>query len=407
MNPGPSLAVFGAAPRFREPIEVGQFYWPPWDRYEEAARGIFARRYYTAQRFAGPLVVEFQQRLEKFLGVKHAVVVRNATNGLMIVTHVLGVRGRVIVPSWTSIATVQALHWASCQPAFCDIDPSSQQISLASVRHLLNKGGIKAILGVHPWGGGLQVHELEALAAKHNVPLYFDAAHAFGCLISNTPIGTFGRASVFSLHASNIVSTAEGGCIVTNDDDLARQFKAMRGDHTARAEVSVQSATARMSEMQAAVGMALLDEFERNRDKNAEQHKLYQNRLSSIPGITVLKPKGVSTSNFQHLVGLVDETELGLTRDELLIVLRAENVEATREFDPPCHSVPPFRDAVRDQLAATEAAAQKTFQLPLGARVTAACIDEICDIMATTHRHADAIRSILITNDRTTKTKRS
>lgn len=406
MNSELSLAVFGAAPRFREPIGVGQFYWPPWKRYEEAARGIFARRYYTAQRFAGPLVVEFQHRLGEFLGVKHALVVRNATNGLMIITHVLGVRGHVIVPSWTSIATVQALHWANCQPAFCDIDPSSQQMSLASVRRLLDGGNINAILGVHPWGSGLPVRELEALASKYNVPLYFDAAHAFGCLINNAPVASFGRASVFSFHTASILSTAEGGCIATNDDVLAAEFKAMRGDHVSGAVISVQSATARMSEMQAAIGMALLDEFDRNREKNAEQHRVYHNRLTPIPGITVLEPNGVSVSNFQHLVGLVDETRFGLTRDELLTVLRAENVMATKGFNPPCHAVPPFLDAICDLLTATQAAARRTFQLPLGALLTTARIDEICNIVATAHGHADAVRSALLRGSRHKRPRR-
>jgi len=135
-----SLAILGATPRFADPLPVGQFYWPQWEGYETAARDIFARRFYTSQRFAGPLVVQFQRRLEEFLGVKHAVVVRNATNALMIATHTLGLRGKVIVPSWTFIGTVQALIWSKCQPVFCDIDPETQQMSIASVRKLLEGG---------------------------------------------------------------------------------------------------------------------------------------------------------------------------------------------------------------------------------------------------------------------------
>src|ERR1700687_5314966 len=104
----PSLAILGANPRFDEPLQVGQFHWPQWERYEKAARDIFSRRFYTSQRFAGPLVVQFQRRLQEFLGVKKPIAIRNATNGLMIATHSLGLQGKVIVPSWTSVATVQA-----------------------------------------------------------------------------------------------------------------------------------------------------------------------------------------------------------------------------------------------------------------------------------------------------------
>src|SRR5580704_9299262 len=253
MTGKPSLAVFGTKPKFSKPLPVGQFYWPEWKQYEEAARGIFSRRYYTAQRFAGPLVVQFQRRLEEFLGVKHAIVVRNATNGLMIATHTLGLKGKVIVPSWTSVATVQSLLWSNCHPVFCDIDRESQQMSLVSVRRLLDAGGVEGVLGVHLWGDASPVIELEKLSEEYGAVLYYDAAHAFGCRASERPVGTFGRASVFSFHAANILNTAEGGCIVTNDDDLAAEFRAMRGDHVPGAGVSVQSATARMSEIQAAI----------------------------------------------------------------------------------------------------------------------------------------------------------
>jgi len=393
MTETPSLAVFGAVPKFRSTVQVGQFHWPEWDLYEKAARGIFDRRYYTAQRFAGPLVVQFQQRLQEFLNIKHAIVVRNATNGLMIATHSLRLRGKVIVPSWTSIATVQSLLWSNCQPVFCDIDPISQQMSLASTRRLLDEGGVKGILGVHLWGDAPNVFKLETLAEEYRAALYFDAAHAFGCWLGDTSIATFGRASVFSFHASNILSTAEGGCIVTNDDNLAAEFKAMRGDHVVGMKVSVQSATARMSEMQAAIGLALLDEFDCYRQHNEEQHSLYQARLSSIPGVTVLRPETVSRSNFQQLVCVIDAGEFGLTRDELIAVLQKENVAATKGFYPLTHAVAPFANAPADQLNNTERAGLTTLQLPLGALVTVDHVERICDIIAAAHAYADLIRA--------------
>ena len=397
MTGNPSLAVLGAKPRFGELLPVGQFYWPQWEGYEKAARGIFSRRYYTAQRFAGPLVVQFQQRLQEFLGVKHAIAVRNATNGLMIATYTLGPPGKVIVPSWTFIATIQALLWSNCQPVFCDIDPESQQMSLGSVRRLLDGGEIKGILGVHLWGNALPVYELEMLAEEYGVALYYDAAHAFGCRVNERAIGTFGRAETFSFHATNILSTAEGGCITTNDDALASKLRAMRGDHVSGTGVAMQSATARMSEIQAAIGLMMLDDFDRNRRNNEEQHHSYEKRLSAVPGIRILKHSGVTNSNFQNFVGVVDHSEFGLTRDELLAVLRAENVAAERHFHPSSHAVSPFADVARDpsQLDHTESAARSTFQLPIGARVMASAIEQICDIVREAHVHSESIKSLL------------
>lgn len=396
MTGKPSIAVLGARPRFSEPLPVGQFYWPGWEAYEKAARGIFARRYYTAMRFAGPLVVQFQERLQEFLGVKHAIAIRNATNGLMIAAYTLAPRGKVIVPSWTFIATIQALLWANCQPVFCDIDPDSQQMSLVSVRRLLERGGIQGILGVHLWGNVLPVGELEMLAEEYGVALCCDAAHAFGCRVNEGAIGTFGQAEVFSFHASNILSTAEGGCITTNDDALASKLRAMRGDHVSGTGVAMQSATSRMSEIQAAIGLMMLDDFGRNCRNNAEQHHSYERRLSDIPGIRILKHSGVATSNFQNVVGVIDSAAFGLTRDELLAVLRAENVAAERQFYPPSHAVSPFTDLALEpgQLEHTEAAACSTLQLPIGARVTADAIEQICDIVREAHLHSEFLRAL-------------
>jgi dTDP-4-amino-4,6-dideoxygalactose transaminase len=398
MNGKPSLAVFGAKPRFSEPLPVGQFYWPEWDGYEKAARGIFLRRYYTAQRFAGPLVVQFQERPQEFLRVKHAIAVRNGTSGLMIVAHTLGLQGKVIVPSWTSVATILSLLWSSCQPALCDIDPESQQLSLPSVRRLLECGGIQGILGVHLWGNTLPVDELEMLSAEYGVALYYDAAHAFGCAVNERPIGTFGRAEVFSFHAANILSTAEGGCITTDDDALASKLRAMRGDHVSGTGVAMQAGTSRMSEIQAAIGLMMLDDFGRNRRNNEDQHHSYEKRLSTIPGIRILTTSSATSSNFQNLVGVVDDVEFGLTRDELLEVLRAENVAAERLFCPSIHTINPFANIalVQVQLRNTEAAARSTFQLPIGARVTADTIEQICDIIHEAHMHANSVRLALI-----------
>jgi len=396
MTREPALAVLGAKPRLSDTLPVGQFYWPDWQRYEDAARGIFSRRYYTAQRFAGPLVVEFQHRLEQFLGVKHAIVVRNATNGLMIVAHTLGLRGKVIVPSWSHVATAQSLLWSRCQPVFCDIEPGSQQASIDSVRRLLEGGSIEGILGVHLWGNALPVVELERLANEYRVPLFCDAAHAFGCRVGERAVGTFGRAEVFSFHESNILSTAEGGCITTNDDELGAKFRAMRGDHVPGGGVSMQSATARMSEIQAAIGMAMLDDFERHRRNNEQQHLLYAKLLHGVPGNAVMTPSGATIANFQSSVGIVERAKFGLARDELLAVLRAENIAATAAFDPPCHRVNPFSvHAPRHgEFENTELAAASTIQLPIGSRVTADHIEQICDIIRQAQLHSDTLRTM-------------
>jgi dTDP-4-amino-4,6-dideoxygalactose transaminase len=390
----PLLAALGAKPRFDVAILIGQHYWPDWQRYELAARDIFARRFYTSQRFAGPLVVELQHRIENFLGVKHAVAIRNATTGLMITTYTLGLSGKVIVPSWTHISTIQALLWAKCSPTFCDIEPTSQQLSLSSLRSRLEERDVAAILGVHLWGSALPVAELEELANEYSVALYYDAAHAFGCKVGERSIGSFGRAEIFSFHTANVVSTGEGGCITTNDDALAAKFIAMRGDEMAATGVALQSATARMSELQAAVGIMMLDDFEHHRRRNQDLHRHYQACLSGVAGIRILEPCGVTLSNFQSLTVVVDSSRFGLSRDQLLAVLRAENVLASKQFDPPAHLLKGPASGADDgeRLKNTNSAALSTLQLPLGADVSSEDIEVICEIIRQAHGCSESIK---------------
>lgn len=395
MSGKPTLAVLGAKPRFGAPLSPGQSYWPQWQRYECAARDIFARRFYTSQRFAGPLVVELQQRLCEFLGVGHVVALRNATNGLMIATHTLGLQGRVIVPAWTFIATIEALLWSKCQPVYCDIDSETQQMSIDSVRRILDGGEIDGILAVHLWAGAAPVAQLETLAHEFDVPLYCDAAHAFGCRVGGRAIGTFGRAEVFSFHSSNILSTSEGGCIATNDEELASKFTAMRGDEVSSTGSSMKSATARMSEMQAAVGLMMLDDFEKNRRNNEEQHRYYQRNLRGIAGIEILQPANVTISNFQNLVVVIDGVLFGLNREELLAVLAAENIVASRDFSPSVHLVRRLSGMNVDyeRLRHTILAAQSTFQLPIGAQVSNRDIEKICEAVREAHTYAASIKA--------------
>jgi dTDP-4-amino-4,6-dideoxygalactose transaminase len=389
------LACFGAEPKFREVLSVGQSYSPEWKRYESAARDIFSRRYYVSQRAVGPLVVQMQRRLREFLGVAHALPVGSAAIGLMIATHTLGLRGRVLVPNLASCHAVDALVWSDCQPVFCDIDGETQQMSIASARTLLREGGINGILGVHLWGGTAPVQALQGLADEFQVPLYYDAAHAFGCRTDEKAIGGYGRAEVFSFHAANILSTGEGGCVATNDDALAGKFRAMRGDHVTGGGVAVQSATARMSEIQAAVGLMMLDDFELHRRNNQEQHRRYEKILSGIAGIKVFAPAAATQSNFQNLIVSVDQELFGLSRDELLAILKMENVQA----EPVLGALSSLTDAALlgpfQEVSSPNARliALCGLQMPIGAKVSVGQIDILGEIFEQVHVNAELIKS--------------
>lgn len=386
------FAIFGAAPEFDQPLPVGQLYFPSWERYKSAFHGIFERQYYTNQ---GPLTEQLEDRLQQFLGVKHAVCVTNATIALMMVAEAMGLSGKVILPAFTFIASAQSLTWTNIQPVFCDVDPDTHQISVDQVAALIEPG-VSAIMGVNLWGGACDAKALAELAAANGIKLYFDSAHAFGCRVRDIPIGGFGAAEVFSFHATKVLSATEGGCISTNDDDLAARLRNIRSSYGAGKPVDVvKTSNGRMSEAQAAVALMSLEDFPANQANNAKLYQAYSDQLRDVSGLRLVRPAGTSFSNCQYVVCEVDEAEFGLSRDLLLDVMKAENVIARRYFYPGVHRTLPYSRELpehQNRLPNTDKLCATCIQFPIGALVTPEKVERICALLSRVQKAASMIR---------------
>ena len=375
------LAILGASPAFKAPIPVGQLNFPPWEDVESSFRDIFSRQYYTNQ---GPLTEELESRLEDFLNVKHAIVMTNATIGLIVAAKALGLRGKVICPAFTFAATAQSLAWAGLKPLFCDVDPNTHQMSAALVAELINDD-VSAILGVHLWGNSCNPAALERLAREHKVHLYFDAAHAFGCSFSGIMAGNFGELEVFSFHATKILNATEGGCVCTNDNALAAKIRNIRSSYGAGKLIDIPlTGNGRMSEAQAAMALLSLKNYPQIKQRNEANFRLYEELVADIAGIQLVQPNENSISNYQYIVLEVSEKEFGLSRDLLLDVLRAENIQARKYFSPGLHRTVPFcNDLSENQhtLKVTDQLCSKVLQLPSGQGITEESITKICEII--------------------------
>lgn len=384
------LAILGGAPAFQRPLPVGQLYFPAWKEYEARFRDIFARQYYTNQ---GPLAQELERRLEAFFGVRHAICVTNATIGLIMVAEALGLKGKVVTPAFTFIATAQALEWANLRPVFCDVDPATRHVTPGTIEVHLDED-VSAILAVNLWGGSCEQSALQELADERKLRLFYDSAHAFGCKVKDTLIGRFGAAEVFSFHATKVLSSAEGGCVTTNDDNLAKRLRNIRSSYGAGPLVQVvKTSNGRMSEAQAAIGLMSLDDISKIVARNEELFGLYRKELADIEGLRLLAPVNVSRSNFQYAVVAVDEVEFGLSRDQLLAALRAENVMARRYFFPGTHRCIPWVN--RNPQAAlpnTDLLCRTLIQLPIGAFVSNHDIEALCALLRVIREQAAEVK---------------
>lgn len=378
-----TLAIFGGPPAFASPLHVG---WPnigDRDRFLALVGEVLDRRRLTN---SGPLVEEFERRLAARLGVRHCVVVSNATVGLELAYAEAGLTGEVIVPSFTFIATVHALRRIGCTPVFCDIDPRSHNIDPRVVERLITPR-TTGIVGVHLWGRACDVLALEAIAARHGLSLVFDAAHAFGCAAGGRPIGAWGRASVFSFHATKVLNSFEGGAIVTSDDSLADRLQSARnfGFTGAGHDDVVQLGTnAKMPEVSAAMGLVNLEAVDDFIAINRRNHLAYRRALEGLPGLALQTFDESQHPNCQYAVVEVDAAGAGVTRDDLLAVLHAENVLARRYFWPGAHRLEPYRTThprAADSLPHTEAVAARVLVLPTGSGVSEEQIGVIGEIL--------------------------
>lgn len=391
-----ALAVLGGKPVFEHALPVGQLYFPQWADYVQAMRGIFERQYYTNQ---GPLTCELERVLQERLGVRHVVCVANATIGLMMAADALGLRGRVVTPAFSFIATSQSLTWGGVQPLFCDVAPSSHQLDPDRVEQALGDETVSAVLAVNLWGDTCDHETLSRLAARRGVPLYYDSAHAFGCEVGGRAIGGFGALEVFSFHATKVLSAAEGGCVCTHDDALAARLRNIRSSYGAGMPVHVsRTANGRMSEAQAAIALLSLDHFPSILERNRTLFDAYELGLSGLAGLRLLRPQAVSRTNHQYVVCEIDSEVFGLTRDELHAVLHAENVLARRYFYPGIHRCTPYLDMFPDAAATlpvTEKLCASVLQLPIGQTVDAPAIARIAAIIRLAHDHAADVRAAL------------
>jgi dTDP-4-amino-4,6-dideoxygalactose transaminase len=375
------LAIFSGQPGFSDPLHVGRPNIGDRQKLMERINKILDRRWLTND---GPLCKELEFQLAKFLNVRHCIAICNGTVALEITIRALELYGEVIVPSFTFISTAHALQWQEITPVFCDIDPHTHNIDPDRIEQMITPR-TTGIIGVHLWGRACNVEALADLAQKRNLKLMFDAAHAFGCSYKGQMIGNFGNAEVFSFHATKFFNTFEGGAIATNDDKLAEKIRLMKNfgfvDYD---QVTNIGTNGKMSEISAAMGLTGLESIDAFIDANKRNYHQYRQELSGIPGINVISHDSTEKLNYQYMIIEVDSQTSGLTRDQIMKVLHAENVLVRRYFYPGCHRMEPYRSYFPNTgllLPETEILTERVLVLPTGMAMCEANISTVCQII--------------------------
>jgi dTDP-4-amino-4,6-dideoxygalactose transaminase len=374
------LAVFGGTPAFSDKLHVGRPNLGDRDAFLARVNDIWDRRWLSNH---GPYVEQFEHRIADMIGVKHCIATCNGTIALEIAIRACGLTGEVIVPSFTFIATAHALQWQEITPVFCDVD-DSHNLDPLQVESLITPR-TTGIVGVHLWGRPCNTEALASIARRHDLRLLFDASHAFGASHGGRKIGSFGDAEVFSFHATKFINAFEGGAIVTDSDDLAQKIRWMKNFGFSGYDSVLHVGTnGKMTEVSAAMGLTSLDSLEAFITHNRSCYTQYQRELAGLPGVTMATYDDGESCNYQYIVLEIDEALTGISRDDLVTVLHAENVLARRYFFPGCHGQEPYRSYfphAKLLLPKTQQLTRRVLALPTGTAISPSEIGRICDLI--------------------------
>jgi dTDP-4-amino-4,6-dideoxygalactose transaminase len=388
------LAIFGGVPAFTAKLHVGRPNIGNREALLERIGRVLDTRWLSN---AGPLEHEFEQRIATIAGVKHCIAMCNATVALEIAIRALDLKGEVIVPSFTFVATAHALQWQQITPVFCDIDPNTHNLDPSKIERMITPC-TTGIIGVHLWGRPCKVDALTEIAQRHNIKLLFDSAHAFGCSTNGRMIGGFGDAEVFSFHATKFVNSGEGGAVVTDNDTLAHRIRLMRNfGFSGLDKVTSIGTNGKMNELSAAIGLTNLESIKEFTRANRANFETYQNNLAGIPGISLLSYDESQSPTYPYVVLDIDVRHTRLSRDQLLSVLHAENVLVRRYFYPGVHRMEPYSSHFPHAsllLPETELIAERVLVMPTGTTVNSRDIERICAILRTAVERSSEIQKV-------------
>jgi dTDP-4-amino-4,6-dideoxygalactose transaminase len=368
---------------FREPIYITRPLLPPLEAVTARLRQVWDSRWLTNN---GAQHGRLEAALREYLGVPHLALFDNGTTALMAAVRALDLDGEVITTPFTFPATPHVLAWSGITPVFADVDPVRLTLDPRRVEEAITPR-TTGILGVHVYGLPCDVDGLQQVADRHGLKLAYDGAHAFGTTVRGAGIATFGDMTMFSFHATKLFHTAEGGALACGDQarrakiDLLKNFGIV-GPET----VSCVGINGKMNEVQAAIGLAVLDCLQDEIASRKALLGLYRRLLGSVVGITMVPEVPGVVSNHQYCAIQIDEHRFGCSRDVVHRELEKYNVISRKYFFPLCSDYPCYRDlpsADPVRLPVARQAAQRVLCLPLYGTLEPAAVETICEIVAT------------------------
>jgi dTDP-4-amino-4,6-dideoxygalactose transaminase len=365
----------------------------PWLGPEEAAAAADAVvSGWVAQ---GPRVQTFERAVAARVGAAEGVATSSCTTALhlALVLAGVGVGDEVVVPSLSFIATANVCRYVGARPVFADVDACTLGLTAASVEAVLTER-TRAVILVHQCGTPAETAPIRELCERRGVVLVEDAACALGATYRGEPVGAHSDLAAFSFHPRKVITTGEGGMLVTSRADWAARARRLRehGMSISAAERHTRSPAAleqylepgfnyRMTDIQAAVGLVQLDRLDVIVTRRRDLGRRYREMLTTVPGLVTNADPADGTTNFQSFWMLLPDG-FPITRNELLSRLSEQGISARRGIMA-AHLEPAYRDAVHTDLPVTERVTRDSLILPLFHDMTVEEQDRVVDAVLT------------------------
>ncbi|MBD3280372.1 DegT/DnrJ/EryC1/StrS family aminotransferase, partial [Candidatus Dojkabacteria bacterium] len=334
----------------------------------------------------GPKHQILEEELKKYLKVPHLSLFNNGTNALLSASRSLDLTGEVITTPFTFAATPHSLTWNNLEPVFADIDDSTLNIDPTKIEELITKD-TSAILGVHVFGTPCDVDAINKIAKKHKLKVIYDAAHAFGVEINGRGIGTYGDTTIFSFHPTKLFHTGEGGALtyktkeLKNRNDLMKNFGIKNEE-----EVVLPGINGKMSEIQASLGLVVLNYIEDEMNHRKELEQTYRNELKNVEGVSFIQDLPNVKKSYQYLIIRINSKNFGKTRDKVYKEFKKYNVFARKYFFPLCSNYEHYKglpSAKPERLPVANTVVEETLCMPFYGGLTKKDVIKICDILRT------------------------
>jgi dTDP-4-amino-4,6-dideoxygalactose transaminase len=401
------LAIFSGPRLFDSLRSIGQLTAPPVEAYLEILRTVYEARNLTND---GALVRRLEANLCDYHGVQNCIALANAGLGLTMLAQVFagGRAGEVIMPAFSFRGLPHFVRWAGQIPRFCDVDETTHGLDPASVAAVISDR-TTSILAVANFNSPGCIDELSELGDRHGIPVFLDSVYGLGCTYKGVMLGGYGRAEVYSLHATKLLNGFEGGYVTTNDDNLAEVLRWQRNftfpgwrPETLEAGCHVLGTNAKLNELHAGMALLSLERLQQTIERNKSRYKVYQEIFNGLEGLTLLSC-GDETGEQRNYEMVIVELGAGwpLDREQTLSLLRAEGCAIGPYYSPALHRSEHCPPGCGDlALPVAESLSNRYLQMPVGEQMSTGDINALGGLLRFARRHGEAISARLKTAGR-------